>query len=74
MANGKARSKGLFTALKIPAAVLLVAALNLLTGATMADDYRKNTYTLTYAGAITENVAGRLRGRKSLPGDCGGAS
>tara|TARA_R110000868_G_scaffold405511_1_gene684943 strand:- start:37007 stop:38098 length:1092 start_codon:yes stop_codon:yes gene_type:complete len=60
MANGKARSKGLFTALKIPAAVLLVAALNLLTGATMADDYRKNTYTLTYAGAITENVAGRV--------------
>ncbi|OCG07624.1 hypothetical protein A9G13_05185 [Gilliamella sp. wkB178] len=31
-----------------------------LAGSAVADDYRKNPFTLTYGNAITENVAGKV--------------
>ncbi|APG27620.1 alpha/beta hydrolase [Syntrophotalea acetylenivorans] len=41
-------------------ALLLVAALSISPGATMAAGYTLNPFTLTYDGAITENAAGKV--------------
>lgn len=43
----------------LPMAVL-TAHIFILVGLASADDYRKNPFTLTYAGALTENVQGKV--------------
>ncbi|MBK0678718.1 alpha/beta hydrolase [Klebsiella oxytoca] len=41
-------------------ATLLAAIMSLSTGTAMAADYKQNPFTLTYEGAITENVKGKV--------------
>lgn len=41
-------------------ATLLATLMSLAMGSSMAADYRQNPYTLTYDGAITENVQGKV--------------
>lgn len=40
--------------------VLLAASISALSGAAVAADYKGNPFTLTYEGAITENVTGKV--------------
>ncbi len=46
--------------LKIIHSLLLAASIGALSGGTMAADYRQNPFTLAYAGAIAENVKGKV--------------
>ena len=46
--------------LKLFNATLLAAAIGMSSGAAMAADYKQNPFTLTYDGAITENVKGKV--------------
>ncbi|TYC55053.1 alpha/beta hydrolase [Zoogloea oleivorans] len=46
--------------LKIIHSLLLAASIGALSGGTMAADYKQNPFTLAYAGAITENVKGKV--------------
>lgn len=39
---------------------LLAAVISISSGAAMAADYKLNPFTLTYDGAITENVKGKV--------------
>ena len=41
-------------------AAVLTVAFTMTAAGIDAADYRKNPFTLTYGGAITENVAGRI--------------
>jgi hypothetical protein len=42
------------------ATLLTAIAINSSGGASMAADYKQNPFTLTYEGAITENVKGKV--------------
>ena len=46
--------------LKLFNATLLAVAIGMSSGAAMAADYKQNPFTLTYDGAITENVKGKV--------------
>ena len=45
---------------KIISTLLLTAIITISTGAAIAADYKLNPFTLTYAGAITENIKGQV--------------
>jgi len=46
--------------LKLAKAAVVTATIGLFSGASMAADYKQNPFTLTYDGAITENVKGKV--------------